>query len=65
METAQVQQPRRKGLSAPAILILVGTVLLLARSGLVERDMIWQMLPFLPIAFGVTLLATRLRRRAG
>jgi len=52
----------RKGLFFPLILVLAGLVLLLERNGLVERQMIFQLLPLLPIAIGASLLVSRLRR---
>ncbi|HZW22090.1 LiaI-LiaF-like domain-containing protein [Noviherbaspirillum sp.] len=53
---------QRKGLFFPLILVLAGLVLLLERNGLVERQMIFQLLPLLPIAIGASLLVSRLRR---
>jgi len=53
---------QRKGLFFPLILILAGLVLLLERNGLVERQMIFQLLPLLPLAIGASLLVSRLRR---
>ena len=65
MNSIQTTQRRSKGLVAPVILILVGIVLLLERSGAIDRHTVWQLLPLMPMAFGVSMLAARLRRRAG
>jgi len=53
---------RRKSLFFPLILVLAGLVLLLERNGLVERQMIFQLLPLLPLGIGASLLVSRLRR---
>ena len=58
-------QRRNKGLLFPLILILAGLVFLLERSGLVDRQIVVQMLPLVPILIGSSLLVSRLRRRAG
>jgi hypothetical protein len=64
METTQVNIRRNKGLLAPLILILVGTVFLLERNGLLDRSTIWQWLPLLPMLIGGFLLVARLRRKS-
>lgn len=58
------QQARSKGVIFPLILILAGTVLFLTRAGVIERQLVLQMLPLVPVSIGTVLLASRLRRRA-
>jgi hypothetical protein len=64
METTQVNIRRNKGLLAPLILILVGTVFQLERNGLIDRHTIWHWLPLLPMMIGGFLLVARLRRKS-
>jgi hypothetical protein len=64
METTQVNIRRNKGLLAPLILILVGTVFLLERNGLLDRHTISHWLPLLPMLIGGFLLVARLRRKS-
>jgi len=63
MENTQATKHRNKGLLFPLMLILVGTVILLERNGLIDRQTILQLMPLAPIAVGCTLLLARLRRR--
>ncbi len=65
MENTPAMKRRDKGLFFPLMLILVGLVILLERNGLVDRQMILQLLPLAPIAVGGSLLVARLRRRVG
>lgn len=58
-------QGRSKGMIFPMALVLAGLVMFLARNGLVERQLLLQMLPLLPVAIGASLLYKRLRHRAG
>lgn len=60
METQHTTR-RRKGLFFPTMLILVGTLLLLERSGLIDRHLIWQWLPLLPVSIGAMMLYRRTR----
>lgn len=60
--TAQV---RSKGFTFPMILILAGLVMFLTRNGLLDRQLVLQLLPLVPVAIGGSLLFSRLRRRAG
>lgn len=55
------QRRRSKGLLGPLILIVVGVVLLLERSGVLDRHTLWQWLPLLPLVIGGTLLVKRLQ----
>ena len=55
----------RKGLTFPLILILAGLVAFLTRNGVIERQLVLQLLPLVPVAIGSSLLLSRLRRRAG
>jgi hypothetical protein len=64
METTQLKIRRDKGLLAPLILILVGTLFLLERNGLLDRSTLWHWLPLLPMVIGGILLVTRLRRKS-
>lgn len=56
------QTRRNKGLLGPLILILVGIVFLLEKNGLLDRHIIWQWLPLLPIVIGGSLLMKRIKR---
>ena len=56
---------RNEGLFGPLILILFGIVFLLERNGVIDRHMIWQLLPLMPIAIGSVLLVTRVSNRQG
>lgn len=58
-------QGRSKGLAFPMILILAGVVMFLTRNGLVDRQLVLQLLPLVPVAIGGSLLFSRLHRRAG
>jgi hypothetical protein len=59
MENPQTR--RSKGLLGPLILIVVGIVLLLERSGVLDRHTLWQWIPLLPLVLGGALLVKRLR----
>lgn len=50
---------RNKGLFGPLILIMLGIVFLLERNGVIDRHMIGQLLPLMPIAIGGALLVKR------
>jgi hypothetical protein len=63
MENAQTTKRRNKGLFFPAMLILAGLTVLLTRNGVIEREVILQMLPLAPILVGGSLLVARLRNR--
>ncbi|RZI44093.1 hypothetical protein EGT07_01300 [Herbaspirillum sp. HC18] len=65
MDNTEIKPRRNRSLLFPSFLILLGAVLLLERSGILDRHTIWQLLPLVPIAIGVSLLASRLRHRAG
>ncbi|OWW18615.1 hypothetical protein [Noviherbaspirillum denitrificans] len=54
----------RKGLVFPLILILAGLVAFLTRNGMIERQLVLQLLPLVPMAIGGALLVSRLNRRA-
>jgi hypothetical protein len=58
-------QNRSKGLTFPMILILAGLLMFLTRNGLVDRQLVLQLLPMVPVAIGGSLLFSRLRRRVG
>ena len=45
------------------MLITFGIVFLLERKGVIDRHMIWQLLPLAPIAIGTTLLVRRVSNR--
>lgn len=64
MNDTEIKPRRNKSLLLPAFLIMLGAVLLLERAGILDRHTIWQLLPLVPIAVGVSLLASRLRHRA-
>lgn len=57
-------QGRSKGLLFPIFLILAGLAFLLERNGLVDRQIVFQLLPLAPVVIGGSLLVSRLRRRA-
>lgn len=56
---------RTKGFTFPIILILAGLVMFLTRNGLIDRQLVLQLLPLVPVAIGSALLLSRLRRKAG
>jgi hypothetical protein len=56
-------QVRSKGLTAPMILIVVGLVMFLARNGFLDRALLLQLLPLIPLAIGASLLFSRMHRR--
>lgn len=58
-------QVRSKGFTFPIILILAGLVMFLTRNGLIDRQLVLQLLPLVPVAIGSALLFSRLRRKAG
>ena len=56
-------QGSSKGMTFPLILILAGLVMFLTRNGLLDRQLVLQLLPLVPVAIGASLLYSRLRRR--
>lgn len=64
MENTPARKQRPRGMLGPLILILVGMILLLERNGVIDRHLLWQWLPVIPIFIGASLLAARLRRRS-
>ena len=56
---------RNQGLFGPLILIMFGIVFLLERNGVIDRHMIWQLLPLMPMAIGSALLVRRVSNRRG
>ncbi|WP_420474625.1 hypothetical protein [Noviherbaspirillum sp. ST9] len=59
------KQSGTKGFTFPMILILAGLLMFLTRNGLVDRQLVLQLLPLIPVAIGGSLLVSRLRRKAG
>lgn len=55
-------QNRSKGFTFPMILILAGLLMFLTRNGLVDRQLVLQLLPLIPVAIGGSLLYSHLRR---
>jgi hypothetical protein len=59
-------KPRRdrqyRGILGPIVLLVVGVVLLLEKTGVIQRDMLWQWWPLLLILIGGWLLVTRINR---
>jgi hypothetical protein len=62
MENAPIGKRRHKGILGPVILILVGTVFFLEKTGAIQREMLSQWWPLLLVFIGGWLLVTRLNR---
>lgn len=59
----QMKSTRRsRGLVGPSILILVGSLFLLERTGIIHREILWQWWPLLLIVIGGGLLLKRINR---
>ena len=58
---AEKNRPYR-GLVGPMILVLIGTVFLLERTGVIQREMLSQLWPMVLIVVGGSLLARRINR---
>lgn len=61
---AEKNRPYR-GLIGPAILMLIGTVFLLLKTGVIQREMLSQFWPVALIVVGGSLLAARINRARG
>ncbi|HJV83915.1 MAG TPA: DUF5668 domain-containing protein [Noviherbaspirillum sp.] len=60
MENTSRKSPRRKGILFPIVLVVLGTIFLLERHGLLDRHVIWQWLPLLPVCVGALMLLDRI-----
>ena len=58
---AEKNRPYR-GLIGPMFLVLIGTVFLLERTGVIQREMLSQLWPMVLIVVGGSLLARRINR---
>lgn len=65
MKDIATQGCRKKGLIVPVVMILAGLVMFLTRNGVLDRQVVLQLLPLVPVAIGASLLFSRLRRRHG
>ena len=62
MENTSRKKRHHKGLIGPVILLILGTVFLLEKNGLVQRELLSQWWPLLFIGIGGALLVRRINR---
>lgn len=62
MENAPRKNRSHRGLFGPVILIVIGSVFLLERTGVIQREMLSQWWSLLLIAVGGGLLLSRINR---
>ena len=62
MENAPRKNRRHSGLIGPVILIIIGSVFLLERTGVIQRELLSQWWPLLLIVIGGGLLVNRVNR---
>jgi len=65
MQNEQGKSRRNRGVFAPIVLILVGVLFLLDKSGIIDRHVVLQWWPLVPIAVGGWLLTKRINRQNG
>ena len=68
MEDAQVvprKLRRHRGIFGPVILLIIGSVFLLERTGVMQREVLTHWWPLLLIFVGGWLLVTRINRNKG
>lgn len=65
MENLQDKSRRNRSAFAPVALITVGIVFLLQKNGIIDRQLIAQWWPLVPIVIGGWLLARRSNRQNG
>ncbi len=61
MENTSRKSARRRGILFPTVLIVLGMIFLLERQGLLDRHVIWQWIPLLPVCVGALMLLDRIR----
>jgi hypothetical protein len=62
MENTLEKKRRRKGLIGPVVLLIIGIELLLARTGVIPPDILYQWWPLHLIFVGGWLLVSRINR---
>jgi hypothetical protein len=60
---AEKNRPYR-GLIGPMVLVLIGTVFLLLKTGVIQREMLSQFWPLVLIVVGGSLLVARIKRNS-